>query len=45
MDAVGNEVSKDRRKKLVKQGGKQKKLHEEWLAKQQAAYESGILQP
>ncbi|KFA79595.1 hypothetical protein S40288_01137 [Stachybotrys chartarum IBT 40288] len=37
MDAAGNEVSESRRKKLAKEWEKQKKLHEEWLAKQQAA--------
>jgi cysteinyl-tRNA synthetase len=37
MDAEGNVVSKNRRKKLVKEWEKQKKRHEEWLATQQAA--------
>ncbi|KAK3379159.1 tRNA synthetases class I (C) catalytic domain-containing protein [Lasiosphaeria ovina] len=37
VDAAGNVVSKNRRKKLVKEWEKQKKMHEEWLAKQQAA--------
>ncbi|KAI1344100.1 cysteinyl-tRNA synthetase [Xylariaceae sp. FL0016] len=36
MDAEGNVVTKNRRKKLVKEWEKQKKNHEEWLAKQQA---------
>ena len=36
-DAAGNVVSKNRRKKLVKEWEKQKKMHEEWLATQQAA--------
>jgi cysteinyl-tRNA synthetase len=37
VDAAGNVVSKNRRKKLVKEWEKQKKRHEEWLATQQAA--------
>ncbi|KAK3298301.1 tRNA synthetases class I (C) catalytic domain-containing protein [Chaetomium fimeti] len=37
VDAAGNVVSKNRRKKLVKEWEKQKKRHEEWLAMQQAA--------
>ncbi|KAF1951880.1 cysteinyl-tRNA synthetase [Byssothecium circinans] len=36
MDAAGNTVSKNRRKKLVKEWEKQKETHEEWLATQQA---------
>ncbi|CAI6334666.1 unnamed protein product [Periconia digitata] len=34
MDAAGNELSKNRRKKLVKEWEQQKKSHEEWLATQ-----------
>ncbi|KAK0721972.1 hypothetical protein B0T26DRAFT_800831 [Lasiosphaeria miniovina] len=37
LDAAGNVVSKNRRKKLVKEWEKKKEMHEEWLAKQQAA--------
>jgi cysteinyl-tRNA synthetase len=37
VDAAGNAVSKNRRKKLVKEWEKQKARHEEWLATQQAA--------
>ncbi|KAI0536636.1 cysteinyl-tRNA synthetase [Xylaria digitata] len=37
VDAGGNVVSKNRRKKLVKEWEKQKERHEEWLATQQAA--------
>ncbi|KAK4031792.1 tRNA synthetases class I (C) catalytic domain-containing protein [Parachaetomium inaequale] len=37
VDAAGNVVSKNRRKKLVKEWEKQKARHEEWLATQQAA--------
>lgn len=37
VDAAGNVVSKSRRKKLVKEWEKQKKMHEEWLATQQPA--------
>jgi len=37
VDAAGNVVPKNRRKKLVKEWEKQKKRHEEWLATQQAA--------
>ncbi len=37
VDAAGNVVSKNRRKKLVKEWEKQKQRHEEWLATQQAA--------
>jgi len=33
-DAKGEEVGKSKRKKLVKEWEKQKKLHEEWLARQ-----------
>lgn len=36
VDAAGNELAKNRRKKLVKEWEKQKKRHEEWLARQQA---------
>lgn len=32
VDAAGNVVSKNRRKKLAKEWEKQKKRHEEWLA-------------
>lgn len=35
VDAAGNAVPKNRRKKLVKEWEKQKKRHEEWLATQQ----------
>lgn len=35
IDAKGDEVSKSRRKKLVKEWEKQKKLHEEWKASQE----------
>lgn len=35
-DAAGNAVSKNRRKKLVKEWEAQRKRHEEWLAMQQA---------
>jgi cysteinyl-tRNA synthetase len=35
VDAVGNVVSKNKHKKLVKEWEKQKKRHEEWLATQQ----------
>ncbi|TVY65506.1 Cysteine--tRNA ligase [Lachnellula suecica] len=35
VDAAGNAVPKNRRKKLVKEWEKQKKVHEEWLATQQ----------
>ena len=38
VDAAGNLVSKNRRKKLVKEWEKQKKIHKEWLAGQQAAW-------
>lgn len=37
VDAAGNVVAKNRRKKLVKEWEKQKKRREEWLATQQAA--------
>ena len=37
VDAAGNQVSKNRRKKLVKEWEKQKKIHDEWLVTQQAA--------
>ncbi|KAK0745173.1 cysteinyl-tRNA synthetase [Apiosordaria backusii] len=37
VDAAGDVVSKNRRKKLAKEWEKQKKLHEEWLATQQVA--------
>jgi cysteinyl-tRNA synthetase len=37
VDVSRNAVSKNRRKKLVKEWEKQKKMHEEWLATQQAA--------
>jgi cysteinyl-tRNA synthetase len=37
VDSAGNVVSKNRRKRLVKEWEKQKKSHEEWLATQQAA--------
>jgi len=37
LDAAGNVVTKNRRKKLVKEWEKQKKRHKEWLAMQQAA--------
>ncbi|KAF2454392.1 tRNA synthetases class I (C) catalytic domain-containing protein [Lineolata rhizophorae] len=37
VDAAGNVVSKNRRKKLVKEWEKHKKRHEDWLATQQAA--------
>ncbi|KAJ8127905.1 hypothetical protein O1611_g5731 [Lasiodiplodia mahajangana] len=37
VDAEGNAVSKNKRKKLVKEWEKQKKRHEEWLATQQVA--------
>jgi cysteinyl-tRNA synthetase len=37
VDAAGNEVTKSRRKKLVKEWEKQRKMHEEWVATQQAA--------
>ncbi|KAK4179225.1 tRNA synthetases class I (C) catalytic domain-containing protein [Triangularia setosa] len=37
VDVAGNVVSKNRRKKLVKEWEKQRKLHDEWLATQQAA--------
>ena len=33
-DAEGKEVAKSKRKKLVKEWERQKKLHEEWKAKQ-----------
>jgi cysteinyl-tRNA synthetase len=36
VDAAGNALSKNRRKKLVKEWENQKKRHEEWLATQQA---------
>ena len=36
VDAAGNVVTKSKRKKLVKEWEKQKKMHEEWLATQQA---------
>ncbi|KAF2664157.1 hypothetical protein BT63DRAFT_102389 [Microthyrium microscopicum] len=35
-DAKGQEVAKNKRKKLLKEWEKQKKLHEEWIARQQA---------
>jgi cysteinyl-tRNA synthetase len=37
VDAAGNVVAKNKRKKLVKEWEKQKKRQEEWLAMQQAA--------
>ncbi|KAK4161940.1 tRNA synthetases class I (C) catalytic domain-containing protein [Cladorrhinum sp. PSN259] len=37
LEAGGNVVSKNKRKKLIKDWEKQKKRHEEWLATQQAA--------
>ncbi|KAK0628533.1 tRNA synthetases class I (C) catalytic domain-containing protein [Bombardia bombarda] len=37
VDAAGNMLSKNRRKKLFREWEKQKKMHEEWLATQQAA--------
>lgn len=37
VDAAGNVVTKSKRKKLVKEWEKQKKMHEEWQAMQQAA--------
>ncbi|KAJ3534455.1 hypothetical protein NM208_g7530 [Fusarium decemcellulare] len=37
VDTVGSVLSKNRRKKLVKEWENQKKRHEEWLATQQAA--------
>ncbi|KAK3692966.1 tRNA synthetases class I (C) catalytic domain-containing protein [Podospora appendiculata] len=37
VDAAGSVVSKNRRKKLIKEWEKQKTLHEEWLATQHAA--------
>ncbi|KAJ5097397.1 hypothetical protein N7456_008118 [Penicillium angulare] len=37
VDSAGTEVSKSRRKKLVKDWEKQKKIHEQWLATQKAA--------
>jgi cysteinyl-tRNA synthetase len=37
VDVAGDMVSKNKRKKLVKEWEKQKKMHEEWLATQQAA--------
>jgi cysteinyl-tRNA synthetase len=37
VDAVGNVVAKNKRKKLVKEWEKQNKRHEEWLAMQQPA--------
>jgi cysteinyl-tRNA synthetase len=36
VDAAGNAVSKSRRKKLLKDWDKQKKIHEQWLATQRA---------
>lgn len=36
VDSAGDVVSKNRRKKLLKEWEKQKKRHEEWLAIQQA---------
>ncbi|APA09973.1 hypothetical protein sscle_05g047430 [Sclerotinia sclerotiorum 1980 UF-70] len=38
VDVAGNVVSRNRRKKLVKECELQKKRHEEWIAIQQAAY-------
>lgn len=37
VDVTGNVVTRSKRKKLVKEWEKQKKLHEEWLVTQQAA--------
>lgn len=37
VDAEGNVVAKNRRKKLVKEWEKQKKRHQEWIATQQPA--------
>ncbi|KAJ5291291.1 hypothetical protein N7478_000542 [Penicillium angulare] len=37
VDSAGTEVSKSRRKKLVKDWERQKKIHEQWLATQKAA--------
>ncbi|KAI0399899.1 cysteinyl-tRNA synthetase [Xylaria palmicola] len=37
VDVAGNAVSKNRRKKLVKEWERQKKVHEEWLGTQQTA--------
>jgi cysteinyl-tRNA synthetase len=37
VDAAGNVVSKNRRKKLIREWEKQNMMHEEWLATQQAA--------
>ncbi|KAI1171180.1 cysteinyl-tRNA synthetase [Nemania sp. FL0916] len=37
VDADGNEVSKNRRKKLAKAWESQKKIHEQWLSTQQGA--------
>ncbi|KAF1916858.1 cysteinyl-tRNA synthetase [Ampelomyces quisqualis] len=37
VDAAGNVVTKSKRKKLVKEWEKQKKMHDEWLVTQQAA--------
>ncbi|KAF4462761.1 cysteinyl-tRNA synthetase [Fusarium albosuccineum] len=37
VDAAGSALSKNRRKKLVKEWEKQKKRHDEWLATQRAA--------
>ena len=36
VDAEGNTVAKNKRKKLVKEWEKQKQMHEEWLATQEA---------
>lgn len=37
LDAAGNMISRNKRKKLVKEWEKQKQRHEEWLAMQQVA--------
>lgn len=37
VDAAGAAVTKNKRKKLVKEWEKQKKRHDEWLAMQQGA--------
>ncbi|KAM5347080.1 hypothetical protein ACJ41O_010085 [Fusarium nematophilum] len=43
VDAAGNVVSKNRRKKLAKEWEKQKQRHEEWLAGRQHGYAGTLL--